>query len=89
MEKMREEFEAFYSKEFGFREDDPENMFSMFCDDGEFHDYYRLGVRTSWKSWKASRAAQCVELPRCWNDEQRDYRDDLVKRLDAAGIRYV
>ena len=63
MEKMREEFEAWYSKELGFREDNPERMFSMFCDDGENHEYYRLSVRCAWSSWKASRAALCVELP--------------------------
>ena len=63
MDKMREEFEAWYSKELGFREDNPERMFSMFCDDGENHEYYRLSVRCAWSSWKASRAALCVELP--------------------------
>ena len=63
MEKMREEFEAWYSKELGFKEDNPERMFSMFCDDGENHEYYRLSVRCAWSSWKASRAALCVELP--------------------------
>ena len=57
MDKMREEFEAWYSKELGFREDNPDRMFSMFCDDGETHEYYRLGVRTAWLAWKASRVA--------------------------------
>ena len=57
MDKMREEFEAWYSKELGFREDNPDRMFSMFCDDGETHEYYRLGVRTAWLAWQASREA--------------------------------
>lgn len=76
MEKMREEFEAFYSKEFGFREDNPESMFETFCDDGESHEYYRLGVRAAWTTWQAgwekSRAAQCVELPKAY------FVDELV-----------
>ena len=92
MEKMREEFEAWYSKELGFREDNAERMFSMFCDDGETHEYYRLGVRSAWKAWQASRAALCVELP----DSERSvdcgdilYRSDVEEALDAAGIRYT
>lgn len=96
MDKMREEFEAWYSKELGFREDNPERMFSMFCDDGGNHEYYRLSVRCAWKSWKASRAALCVELPEVrvldgGRIAEIGYElavDDFERALDAAGIRY-
>ena len=90
-DKMREEFEAWYSKELGFREDNPDRMFSMFCDDGETHEYYRLGVRTAWLAWKASRAALCVELPKQYSTDSIGSAycvDAVIDSLDAVGIRY-
>ena len=83
MDKMREEFEEWYSKELGFREDNPERMFSMFCDNGENREYYRLSVRCAWSSWKASRDALCVDMPRCRNDELVRLRDELLAALEA------
>lgn len=98
IDKMREEFEKFYSKEFGYREDNPESMFETFCDDGESHEYYRLGVRVAWITWQASRAALCVELPSFENGSLRGYNGDcneanmvidcISDSLDEAGVRY-
>lgn len=45
-------------------------------------------VDLQWKAWQASRDALCILMPRCWNDEQRDYRDDILDHLDDAGVRY-
>ena len=90
-DKMREEFEAWYSKELGFREDNPDRMFSMFCDDGETHEYYRLSVRSAWLSWKASRTALRVELPKYYSTESIGLAycaDAVVDSLDAAGVSY-
>lgn len=67
MNKMREEFEAWYS---------------------DFDGYGDAHKQELWETWKASRAALCVELPRCWNDEQRDYRDNMVDRLDDVGVSH-
>ena len=90
-DKMREEFEAWYSKELGFREDNPGRMFSMFCDDGESHEYYRLSVRCAWSAWKASRTALCVELPKQYSTDSIGYAycvDAVIDCLDSAGVRY-
>ena len=91
MSKLREEFEAWYSKELGFREDNAERMFSMFCDDGETHEYYRLGVRNAWLAWQASRNILCVELPDLKGSIELGFIyscGDIEEALDAAGIRY-
>lgn len=86
MEKMREEFEAWVIKQnvcvkYGAK--------LIQCRDGSYKDY-RINDR--WISWKASRAAQCVELP----DLERSvdcgdvlYRSDVEDALYAAGIRYT
>ena len=78
MEKMREEFEAWAVKYNLAR-----------ADWGNYQDRH---VNNMWKAWKASRAAQCVELPN-WRDDGRGeamyYESDITNALDAAGIRYV
>ena len=79
MEKMREEFEAWWSATMNTMEMD----LHRFIDGYSCHDTNR-----AWMAWQASRYALCVDMPRCWNDEQRDYRDDMVKSLDSAGVRY-
>ena len=77
MDKMREEFEDWWRSEghSGFAINSSGN-------------YIFSHTKTAWISWKASRAALCVELPRCWNDDQRDYRDELVDSMDQAGVSY-
>lgn len=75
MDKVREEFEAW----------------AINCDLCTFaigDEYKYMATEWAWRAWKASRAALCVELPRCWNDEQRDYRDNMVDRLDDVGVSH-
>lgn len=95
MEKMREDFEAWVSDYFGvnfddmeFKEDGPK-LKLQYVSDSDHEGAITLSSMIYAYCQGAKREAPCVELPRCWNDEQRDYRDDLVKRLDAAGIRYT
>ena len=78
MNKMREEFEAWAV-----------NYNLARSDWGNYSDRH---VNNMWKSWQASRAAQCVELP----DSERSvdcgdvlYRSDVEEALDAAGISYT
>lgn len=75
MPDMREEFEAWHHAEFGYviaEEDDP-------AQDGQCAE--------RWKTWKASRAALRVDLPRVIFDEDlQAYRDECVEALQQAGI---
>ena len=86
MDKMREEFEAWYEGHCSPLESDWFKRDSDFPDD---YDYFP--AQEAWSGWKASRAAQCVELP----DSERSvdcgdvlYRSDVEEALAAAGIRY-
>lgn len=82
MEKMREEFEAWAASD-GYELD---------VSDDERFTYAFHETECAWYGWKASRAAQCVELPN-WRDDGRGeamyYESDITNALDAAGIRYV
>ena len=82
MDKMREEFEAWWCATMNIIEMD----LHRFADGYSCHDTNR-----GWMAWKASRAVLCVELP----DSERSvdcgdvlYRSDVEEALDAAGIRY-
>lgn len=86
MDKMREEFEAWFCSTMPYKIA-KESWFAV-MDDG---DYIITDVQAGWAGWKASRAALCVELP----DSERSvdcgyvlYRSDVEEALDAAGIRY-
>lgn len=83
MNKMREEFENWFCSTIPYKIA-KESWFAI-MDDG---DYIITDVQAAWSGWKASRESLCVTLPRCWNDEQRDYRDDLVKSMEQAGVSY-
>lgn len=78
MDKMREEFEVWFASIYHTPPWPTRYDGSYYCDTA--NDLFEC--------WKASRAALCVELPRCWNDEQRDYRDELVNALDKAGVSH-
>lgn len=91
MEKMREEFEAWYWSTYEKSHSlTRHEVFSR----NSFGDY-ELGVaRVGFAAYcqGAKRAAQCVELP----DSERSvdcgdvlYRSDVEEALDAAGIRYT
>ena len=87
MDKMREEYEAWFCSTIPYKIA-KESWFAV-MDDG---DYIITDVQAGWAGWKASRAALCVELPKQWFDDGLDC--DLMeahqvgKALDAAGIRY-
>ena len=94
MEKMREEFETWF-KSFA-------DIDVLFDENGQafaidspltFGDkIVNTTVDGAWKSWQASRAAQCVELPHKEFDMGSDtfwFTWDIEDALDAAGIRYT
>lgn len=93
MEKMREEFEAWFCSTIPY----PIAKESWFAimDDG---DYIITDVQAAWAGWKASRAALCVELPSFENgsirgysgdcDEARMVVDSVAESLWKAGVSY-
>ena len=88
MDKVREEFEAWYEEMTGypveFGEDGNPSPIG-----GPLSHNITLGM---WVAWKASRAALCVDLPKQWFDDGLD--SDLMEAnrvldaLDDAGVRY-
>lgn len=75
MDKMREEFEAWFKREYG-------------CDPLTYSDgtYVMDYARRTWISWQASRAELCVELPEsCYGDIREAC---VVSALDKAGVSY-
>lgn len=75
MDKMREEFEAWYSDFYGY---------------GEAHK------KELWDTWKASRAALCVELPTKINDDNDAHSygydsaiTDVEMALELSGVSYI
>ena len=87
MEKMREDYEAWFCSTMPYKIA-KESWFAV-MDDG---DYIITDVQAGLAGWKASRAALCVMLPRQTYDYDLDC-DTMIahhvgKALDAAGIRY-
>lgn len=83
MEKMREEFEAWAISDMGY-------MVAR-AGDGYKCDY----MNTAWLSWKASRAALCVELPTKINDDNDAHSygydsaiTDVEMALELSGVPY-
>ena len=89
MDKMREEFEAWWRATMNTVEMD----LHRFVDGYSCHDTNR-----AWMAWQASRAALCVELPSFENGSLRGYNGDcneanmvidcIADSLDEAGVRY-
>ena len=75
MEKMREEFEAWAISDMRY-------MVAR-VGDGYKCDY----MNTAWLSWKASRAALCVELPENCKGMALTV-SELHQQLDKAGVSY-
>lgn len=75
MDKMREEFEAWAISDMGY-------MVAR-AGDGYKCDY----MNTAWISWKASRAALCVELPENCKGMALTV-SELHRELDRAGVSY-
>ena len=74
MDKMREEFEAWWRATMNTVEMD----LHRFVNGYSCHDTNR-----GWMAWQASRAALCVDMPRCWNDELVRHADELLAALEA------
>jgi hypothetical protein len=88
MEKMREEYEAWFCSTMPYKIA-KESWFAV-MDDGS---YIITDVQAGWAGWKASRAALCVEIPTCGEASSfGNYvvfdSDDVRAMLDAAGVRY-
>ena len=87
MDKMREEFEAWFSAENG--------ALPQKASDG---GYYYTPANDMWIAWQASRAALCVKLQTFENGSIRGYSGDceearmvvdaIAESLDEAGVRY-
>lgn len=75
MDKVREEFEIWANQFFKLEIE-------------EWGEYVDNETHWAWLAWQASQESLIVELPRCWNDEQRDYRDELVEILEKVGVKY-
>ena len=75
MNKMRKEFEAWAISDMGY-------MVAR-VGDGYKCDY----MNTAWLSWKASRAALCIELPENCKGMALTV-SELHQQLDKAGVSY-
>ena len=75
MDRMREDFEAWAISDMGY-------MVTR-AGDGYKCDY----MNTAWLSWKASRAALCVELPENCKGMALTV-DEFHKQLDKAGVSH-
>ena len=86
MDKMREEYEAWFCSTMPYKIA-KESWFAV-MDDG---DYIITDVQAGWAGWKASRAALCVELPKQYSTDSIGSAycvDAVIDSLDAAGISY-
>lgn len=83
MEKMREEYEAWYSEQFAYSD-------KKLTNHGD--TYLSPFVAGLWMAWKASRAALCVELPEApvvnGREDFVDYLDRFRVALDEIGVEY-
>ena len=82
MDKMREEFEAWFCSTIPY----PIAKESWFAimEDG---DYIITDVQAAWAGWKASRAALCIELPENCKGMALTV-SELHQQLDKAGVSY-
>ena len=89
MDKMREEFEAWYwAKLHGDRNVSLRRAVFNKTSDGS---YRGLKCDTAWCAWKASRAALCVDLDDIdfiHNKERAVYTIELKSKLGLLGISY-
>ena len=85
MEKMREEFEAWYwAKLHGDRNVSLRRAVFNKTSDGS---YRGLKCDTAWCAWKASRSALCVEVPENCKGMALTVQE-LHRELDKAGVSY-
>ena len=86
MDKMREEFEAWYWNE--LYSDLNISLWGAIFGINRDGDYRGLECNTSWKAWQASRAALRVELPGAWILAGHEYKRQVEESLDSAGVGY-
>lgn len=86
MEKMRKEFEAWHIEQCKANGMDWIDLSSELDRDGDGYVY--ADAQCAWRGWRASRAALCVQMPRCCNEEQDSYRLSIIDSLDDAGVRH-
>ncbi|HCE6694606.1 TPA: hypothetical protein ACRNDO_002615 [Pseudomonas aeruginosa] len=81
---MRDEFEAHAKVRWSTDYDDfGDGLFSIQADGRYEYEH----IQWDWETWKASRAALRVDLPRVIFDEDlQAYRDECVEALQQAGI---
>ena len=79
MDKMREEFEAWYGEQFKYSD-------KKLTRHGE--TYLSPFVGGLWSAWQASRAALRVELPSAWILAEHEYKRQVEESLDSAGVSY-
>lgn len=86
MNKVQKKFES-WAKMQGLRLEQQKNMAGG--DMGQYDFGPPQAAFEVWEdAWSEAFESMVVQLPRCWNDAQRDYRDELVKSLTEAGLRY-
>lgn len=79
MNKMLEEFEAWYGEQFKYSD-------KKLTRHGEA--YLSPFVGGLWSAWQASRAALRVELPCAWMLAEHEYKRQVEGSLDSAGVSY-
>ena len=90
MDKMREEFEAWFWNEF-HKDSDVELYWSSVFATTVNGDYRGMACYAYWTVWKASREALCVELPKQYAPDSIGSAycvDAVIDSLDSAGVRY-
>lgn len=97
MDRMREEFEAWHTEQCKADGMDWRDLSSELDRDGDGYVY--TGAQYSWRAWKASRAALCVELPKI-TDFAKDSRGSrevlnfefavecVARELNDVGVRH-
>ena len=91
MKSSREQFEEWYTENWGHTEDHHETLFERATDCHE--DYYRFGVRLAYHSWQASRAAIEIELPKPkyygdhWSGDFALDPEIVVDSINEAGLK--
>ena len=89
MEKMREEFEAFYESYMLGEDRRIEYIKSEIASfKPERNKYGYSDAQEFWVVWQASRATLRVELPGAWILAEHEYKRQVEESLDSAGVSY-
>ena len=89
MEKMQEEFEAFYESYMLGEDRRIEYIKSEIASfKPERNKYGYSDEQEFWVVWQASRATLRVELPGAWRLAEHEYKRQVEESLDSAGVSY-